>query len=814
MYYVDVILPLPLRGCFTYEITEAEAHFIQPGMRVAVSFGKQKIYAGLAHSLHQATPETYQAKPIDHILDEKPIVTEVQLKHWDWVAEYYLCPIGDVMRAALPNVFLLQSETRLKHHEDFNGETSTLTNDEYLIVEAIERVGKLSINEVSVLLNKKTILPIVQKLVSDAIIETVTSFEDKVKPKTARYVKLAPAYSGDGLHIALNEVTRAPKQKDILMRYFELSTKGQVAVLELVKSTNSSASVIKAMIDKGLFIEELLVVDRWRSRGVQEANQKVLSPHQEEAFKSVQTAFQSSDICLLHGITSSGKTELYAKQMQEVMSHGHQVLFLVPEIALSTQLVDRLEHYFPDQIVLYHSRFNDQERAELWYKIMNNDPKARLIVGARSAVFLPFKDLKLIVIDEEHEHSYKQFEPSPRYHARDTALVLSQFSNAKTLLGSATPSIETYYNATVMEKFPLVVMKERHNQVLPPTIALVDLKDQYKRKKMNGHFSDIMVERMRSALEKNQQIILFQNRRGYAPVVTCVTCGHSPHCSQCDVSLTYHQHSQQLRCHYCGYHDAVPAHCVACGCPTLQYKGLGTQQIESEVQALFPNIKVARMDLDTTRGKHAFSRIISDFDDQKIQVLVGTQMVTKGLDFRNVALVGVLNADNLLNYPDFRAHERCYQMLQQVAGRAGRTDEQGDVLIQTFLPDHPILRQVVNADYQGMFEQQLQQRKTYVYPPFGRIIRISLKHKNIDRVNEAADWLFKAYKQSFGTSVIGPEFPPVARIRNQYHKNILIKLIQPKKIKLAKKIIIKTQNSFESIGQFKAVKLITNVDCY
>ena len=814
MNYIDVILPLPLGGCFTYEVTQTEADFIQPGMRVAVSFGKRKIYAALVHSLHQVTPEKYEAKPIDHILDEHPIVTQTQLNHWDWISEYYLCPVGDVMRAALPSVFLLQSETKLKHHNEFDGNTSQLNNDEYLIVEAIERVGEISISEVSDLLNKKTVLPVINKLVSQSVLEIVASFTEKIKPKTVRFVKLTSTYSGEGLHLALDQLSKAPKQKAILMRYFDLSTKGRVSAADLVKWSNSSPSALKSLVDKGIFEEEMLVVDRLGSNNSLQARRTVLSPHQEAAYQSVQEAFRTNDVCLLHGITSSGKTELYAKQMSETISQGEQVLFLVPEIALSTQLVERLELQFPNQIVLYHSRFNEQERAELWGKIMNNDPSARLIIGARSAIFLPFKNLKLIVIDEEHEHSYKQFDPSPRYHARDAALVLSRLSNAKTILGSATPSVETYYNATVANKFPVVHLNERHNQVLPPKISLVDLKDQHKRKKMTGHFSDVLLKGMRSALAHQQQIILFKNRRGYAPLVTCITCGHTPHCSHCDVSLTYHQHSNQLRCHYCGFSDKVTAHCVACGSPTLEYRGLGTQQIESEVQALFPEIKVARMDLDTTRGKHAFSKIISDFDQQKIQVLVGTQMVTKGLDFRNVALVGVLNADNLLNYPDFRAHERCFQMLQQVAGRAGRTDEQGQVLIQTYLPEHPILQQVVDSNFQQMFDQQLQQRKTYVYPPYGRVVRVSLKHKNINLVNEAADWLFKAFSQSFGEFVIGPEFPPVARIRNQYQKNILIKLIHPNKTKTAKKIIKKTQSSFESIGQFKSVRLIINIDCY
>ncbi|MBT8325414.1 MAG: primosomal protein N', partial [Winogradskyella sp.] len=540
---------------------------------------------------------------------------------------------------------------------------------------------------------------------------------------------------------------------------------------------------------------------------------KNLSTDQENALTKINQEFQEKSVVLLHGVTSSGKTEIYVKLIKEQLEKGNQVLYLLPEIALTTQLVQRLQAYFGNQLAVFHSRYSNNERVEVYNNILNNRDTAQVVIGARSALLLPFRSLGLVIVDEEHEPSYKQFDPAPRYHARDAAIVLAKLFKAKTVLGSATPSLESYFNAT-QDKYGLVELNQRYNDVLMPEIELVDLADKYKRKRMTGHFSDRLKEEMQEALSEGFQIILFQNRRGFSPIVECTTCGHSPQCPNCDVSLTYHQFRNQLRCHYCGYNAAMLMNCEACGSQTLDTKGFGTEQIEEEVKVLFPQHKVARMDYDTTRGKYSFDKLIGAFENREIDILVGTQMLTKGLDFRHVKLVGIMNADNLLNFPDFRAHERSYQLLAQVSGRAGRTDLRGKVLIQTYNPNHRILQQVSTNDYASMFKEQLNDRYNFKYPPIYRLIKITFKHKDYNRVNLAADWFATTLKQSFGTNVLGPEFPPIARIRNQYHKNILVKISPKQSLYKTKEAISKIHNSFNSVKDFRAVRVILNVDNY
>ncbi len=516
---------------------------------------------------------------------------------------------------------------------------------------------------------------------------------------------------------------------------------------------------------------------------------------------------------LLHGVTSSGKTEVYSKLIEDVLSQGKQVLYLLPEIALTTQLVNRLQIYFGEKVSVFHSKYSLHERVEVWNNVLENSTKAQIVLGARSSIFLPFSDLGLIIVDEEHEQSFKQFDPAPRYHARDTAIVLANLHKAKTLLGSATPSLESYYNAK-QNKYGFVEITRRYNNVLMPEVELVNIKEKQRKKRMKGHFSDRMQEEMTEALQEGHQIILFQNRRGFSPIVECTTCGHSPQCPNCDVSLTYHQKINQLRCHYCGYHMSMLLNCRACGSPDLDSKGFGTEQIEKEVKELFPDAKVGRMDLDTTRGKYGYEKIITAFEQHEIDVLVGTQMVTKGLDFRNVRLVGIMNADNMLNFPDFRAHERSFQLMLQVSGRAGRTDKRGKVLIQTYNPHHKILQQVSTNNYVEMFNEQMNERYNYKYPPIYRLIKITLKHKDYNRVNTASDWLAKSLRQVFSEHVLGPEFPPIARIRNQYQKNILIKIPQKQPLGKTKEAINKIKNSFMNVKDFRSVRVIINVDNY
>ncbi|MBL86320.1 MAG: primosomal protein N' [Winogradskyella sp.] len=815
-YFLDVILPIPLQKAFTYHITEAEAQFIKQGMRVAVPFGKSKIYTALAYKIHNNGPTAYEAKTIHQILDEAPVVTELQLKHWEWIAKYYMCSLGEVMRAAMPNAFIIESETILVKNENTDISEADLTDDEFLIYEALQYQSSLKIEDVVSILDKKRILPVVNRLVEKGVLQLQEELYEKYKPKLVRYVKLHETHKPEEkLQELLEILSRAPKQREVILTLFTLEASEQkpIKVSELSERSGASSAVIKALIDKSILEEYYIQTDRVQFEGEGYEQTKQLSDAQTEALEIIKVAFETKPVTLLHGVTSSGKTEIYVKLIEEQLNMGKQVLYLLPEIALTTQLVQRLQDYFGEKVAVFHSRYSSNERVEVWQNLKNNLEKAQLVIGARSALLLPFSDLGLIIVDEEHEQSYKQFDPAPRYHARDAAVVLANIHKAKTLLGSATPSLESYFNAK-QNKYGFVELKTRFNNVLMPDIELVDLADKYKRKRMKGHFSDRLIEEMTETLDEGFQIILFQNRRGFSPIIECTTCGNSPQCPNCDVSLTYHQYRDQLRCHYCGYHTVTPKTCQACGNATLDTKGFGTEQIEEEVKVLFPDKKVARMDLDTTRGKHGFEKIITKFEQREIDILVGTQMLTKGLDFRHVKLVGIMNADNLLNFPDFRAHERSYQLMTQVAGRAGRTDIRGKVLIQTYNPHHNILQQVSTNAYKEMFAEQMNDRYNFKYPPIYRLIKITLRHKDYNRVNLAADWYAKSLRQVFKANVLGPEFPPISRIRNLFNKNILIKIPQNQSLSKTKEAIMKIDNSFNAVKDFRSVRVVLNVDNY
>lgn len=816
-YFIDVVLPIPLERLFTYSITKAEAEFLNAGVRVAVPFGKSKIYTALVYHIHQNAPEVYDAKPIHQILDETPIANPWQLKLWSWIADYYMCTLGDVLRAALPSAFLLESETIVSKTDKVINDLE-LKDDEFLVYEALQHQSTLKVNEISLILDKKHTLPVLKRLLDKGVIKVNEELYEKYKPKLVRYVRLNEVYQvKEAMQELLTTLGRAPKQHQLVMTYFMLhtSTKKPIKVSELKQKSGASSTQIKTLIDKQIFEEYYQQSNRIIYDGDQKTNLKKLNQYQNKALDEITESFKNHNVTLLHGVTSSGKTEIYVKLIEQVLSKGQQVLYLVPEIGLTTQLVQRLQLYFGEQVSVYHSKYSLNERVEVWHTILKHDGlKGQIVLGARSSMLLPFSKLGLVIVDEEHEQSYKQFDPAPRYHARDTAIVLANLFKAKTLLGSATPSVESYFNATIDKKYGFVELNKRYNEVLMPEIELVDIKDKHKRKRMKGHFSDTLVTEITEALNNKHQVILFQNRRGYSPIVECSTCGHSPQCSNCDVSLTYHQYSKQLRCHYCGYHMAMLKNCLSCGSVELDSKGFGTEQIEQEVKILFPEIKVARMDLDTTRGKYAYETIITAFENQEVQILVGTQMLTKGLDFRNVKLVGVMNADNMLNFPDFRAHERSFQLMQQVSGRAGRTEERGKVIIQTFNPYHNILKQVSNNDYLSMFKEQIDERYNYKYPPIHKLIKITLKHRDYNRVNDGAEWLSKSLRQLFTKHVLGPEFPPVARIRNQYHKNILIKIPQGQSLSKTKEAILKIKNSFLSVKDFRPIRVIINVDNY
>lgn len=816
MHFVEVILPLSLEKTFTYSISEAEFQYIQKGMRIAVPFGKSKVYTALVVEVHQNKPTLYEAKEIQEILDEKPVVNEFQINHWFWIASYYMCAIGDVYRTAMPSAFLLESETLITQKQEVFIDESQLTDDEFMIYEALQKQSSLKIQDIVAILNKKNVFPVIQKLIAKNVLVLQEEMQENYKPKLVRYIRLNEYYnSNEGLSELLEQLKNAKKQREAVLGYFQLSAveKKPISVKKLTEATDSGSAVVKTLVEKGVFEEYHIQEDRINFSGKITESGMVLSEIQQKAFTEINAEFSRKDVCLLHGVTSSGKTEIYIQLIEQYIKWQKQVLYLLPEIALTTQLTERLQAYFGNKVAVFHSKYNNNERVEVWNNVLNNSDKAQIVIGARSALFLPFSNLGLIIVDEEHEQTFKQQDPAPRYHARDAAIVLAHSHQAKVLLGSATPSLETFFNSE-SGKYGLVTITERYGNVMMPTTNLVDLKDKYFRKRMTGHFSDTLIESITEALTLGEQVILFQNRRGYSPVIECITCGHVPHCPQCDVSLTYHKHKNQLRCHYCGYSMANPANCHQCNSVELTTKGFGTEQIQMELIELFPNAKIGRMDQDTTRGKFGFEKIIDSFKNREVDILVGTQMLAKGLDFDNVSLVGIMNADNMLYHPDFRAFERSYQMMTQVSGRAGRSEKQGKVIIQTYNPEHNIIRQVTNNDYEGMYLEQLHERKIYKYPPYYRLVKLTLKHRDFGKLKEGAMWLSEVLRQNMNVPVLGPEEPPISRIRNEYIRTMMVKIPKEHSVLGTKKTIQKILNSFEAVAQYRSIKVIVNVDFY
>ena len=828
-FFIEVILPLSLPKTFTYRVSENEFAFIKKGMRVAVPFGKSKIYTALVIDLHREEPTLYEAKEIDQILDERPIVNELQINHWFWISSYYMCNIGDVYRGALPSALLLESETIISQNNETFVNESSLSDDEFLIYEALQSQSSLKIQNIIDIVNKKTVLPVIQKLINKNIISLQEEIQEEYKPKLVKYIRLHEQYQKEENLIALLDSIKSEKRKNLLLQYFQLQARERqpISVKQLTETAQTSAAIVKALIDKQIFEEYFIKEDRVNFEKNKVENEFSLSVAQQTAFDEIVKSFGEKDVTLLHGVTSSGKTEIYTKLIENYIALGKQVLYLLPEIALTTQLVSRLTKHFGNKVAVFHSKYSNNERVEVWRQVLNSSDKAQVVIGARSSLFLPFNNLGLIIVDEEHEQTFKQQDPAPRYHARDAAIVLANFHNAtranpeasvelggaKVLLGSATPSIETYYNAN-SEKFGLVILKERFGKVPMPEIELVDLKDSYFRKKMKGHFSSTLIDEITEAFANNEQVILFQNRRGFSPVLECMTCGHVPQCPQCDVSLTYHKYKNQLRCHYCGYTMAKPSNCHVCSSVDLETKGFGTEQIELELAELFPQKNIKRMDQDTTRGKYSFEKIIDSFKNREIDVLVGTQMLAKGLDFDNVSLVGIMNADNMLYHPDFRAFERSFQMMTQVAGRSGRAEKRGKVIIQTYNPLHNIIQQVTNNDYEGMYKEQLYERKIYYYPPFYRLIKLTLKHRDFEKLKEGSFWLYQVLQQNLTTPVLGPEEPAIGRIRNEYIRTILIKIPGETSLQGTKKTIQKILNSFDLVSQYRTIKVTVNVDFY
>jgi len=824
-YCVDIILPVALPQMYTYSVPDELSEYIQVGQRVIVQFGKQKVYSALVYKIHNDTPTEYRVKDILAIFDDKPIVNEKQFKLWEWIAGYYMCTMGEVMNAALPIGLKISSETKIIINPDFTGDYSGLTEKEYLIAETLANRPLLTLTEVSQLLEVKTVYPIIKTLIDKKVVLIQEELVEQFKPKQETYVALTEsADKEENLEDLFKQLERAPKQLELLMSFVSMSKRygkkrmevKKVELLESVEKKSSGTAAFGELVKKQIFAPYKKEVSRLGFLENKIVPPAKLSEDQQTALNEIKDCYKEKDVALLHGVTSSGKTEIYVHMISEALKEGKQVLYLLPEIALTTQIIERLRMFFGSKVNVYHSRFGRNERVEVWNKILegnedNDKGKLSIVLGPRSAMFLPYDNLGLIIVDEEHDGSFKQQTPAPRYQARDTAIYLAKIHQAKVVLGSATPSIESYYNAEV-GKYGLVNLFSRHGNIKMPTIEVVDSKYEMKTGRMKSHFSKFLLENIQKAIEQGEQVILFQNRRGFSTVLECQTCGWIPQCKHCDVSLTYHKQIDKVKCHYCGYAVQPPKECKACGDTTIKAKGFGTEKVEEELAEIFPKVKIARMDYDTTRSKFAYHNIITDFEQGKIDILVGTQMVSKGLDFDNVSFVGILNADNMINFPDFRAFEKSFSMMMQVSGRAGRKAKQGKVIIQTFNPEHKVIENVVNYDYQKMYKEEIEQRKKFKYPPFYRLIQITVKHVDKDILNKASSAIAYQLKNQFGNRILGPEYPLVIRVKNQYQKNILIKLEKTISIAKSKQTINKIITQYKANTAQRPATISIDVD--
>ena len=817
MKYVDVILPLPLANTFTYSVPEEWSEQVRMGMRVVVPFGKKKMYTAVIYLVHSITPTIYEAKDILCLLDNEPILRRPQMKFWEWISSYYQAFLGDVYQAAVPAGLKLESETQVRINPDYESE-SLLSEKEGKVLDALSDGKAISVSELNKITEMRDTMPTLKQLLEKGAVEISEELTEKFRAKTDSFVRLTDETAKeDNLRKLFDDLSRAKKQLDVLMMYIDLSKcltpakQREVSKKELLERTGVSVAVLNGLVERGAMEIYVKEIGRLDMSEIQTSEQYTLNDYQQEAYQKIEKQFLEKQVVLLHGVTSSGKTELYIQLINKILSEGKQVLYLVPEIALTTQLTSRLKRVFGRRLGVYHSKFSDAERVEIWNNVLN-DKTYDVIIGVRSSIFLPFRQLGLIIVDEEHESSYKQYDPAPRYHARNAAIMLASMHGAKTLLGTATPAVETYYNA-LTGKFGLVELNQRHEEMAMPEILVVDSKEAYRKKEMESHFTPLLLEKIAKALQNSEQVILFQNRRGYAPYIECKACAYVPHCKNCDVSLTVHKVFNTLTCHYCGYTEPIPNICPACGTPgTLSTKGFGTEKIEDEIKLIFPDARVSRMDLDTTRSKKSYEKIITDFEQQKVDILIGTQMVSKGLDFERVSLVGILNADNMLNFPDFRAHERAYQLMAQVSGRAGRKNKRGTVVLQTSSPEHPIIGQVIRNDYKTMYNTQSDERKLFKYPPYFRMIQIVLRHRDPNVLNKAANRMAADLRAVFGARVLGPNVPTVSRIQNLYIKHILLKFEVEASPERAKELLRQITNQIIAEPQFKALWVNLDVD--
>lgn len=816
--YVDVIVPLPIAGVYTYEVPEEwEQRVQEAGCRVVVPFGSKKFYTAIVVKIHHTAPETYDTKEITEILDERPVMLPMQYNLWQWIADYYLCTLGDVYKAAMPSGMKVESETVVVINPDFEATTS-LAPREVQVLDALQRQDGQRVTLLERATGVKHILPIIKSLLEKEAICVKEELKRNYKPRTESYVRFTEAMHNErNIHFQFDLLARAPKQLALLMKYMELAgwvsshaPLKEVTRKALLAAAGASSAILNGLVERKIFEVYTHEVGRLEHADGDIVPLHPLSEAQQRAYGDILRCFTSKPVCLLHGVTSSGKTEIYIHLIQQTLKEGRQVLYLLPEIALTTQITQRLRRVFGTRLGIYHSKFPDAERVEIWQKQLS-EQDYDVILGVRSSVFLPFRRLGLVIVDEEHENTYKQQEPAPRYHARSAAIMLASMFGAKTLLGTATPSIETYYNA-VNGKYGLVTLTERYQHIRLPHIELVDIKELARKKMMTAQFSPFLLAKIREALQQQEQVILFQNRRGFAPMIECHTCGWVPKCKNCDVSLTYHKGLNQLTCHYCGYTIPVPKVCPSCGGTDLRNRGFGTEKIEDGIRVLFPEARVARMDLDTTRTRTAYEKIISAFQEGRTDILIGTQMVSKGLDFDRVSVVGILNADSMLNYPDFRSYERAYQLMAQVAGRAGRKNRQGLVVLQTKSPELPLIHEVMTYDYARMYREQVEERQLFKYPPFYRLIYVYLKHRKEEVLDQAADCMAAYLRTGMGTRILGPDKPPVARIQTLYIKKIVIKVEHTASMKKVRDYLIEVQRSLTADERFRSLIVYYDVD--
>ncbi|TLX77681.1 primosomal protein N' [Labilibacter sediminis] len=815
--FADIILPVPLPRLFTYQVPEEWKSQVDIGMRVVVPFGKKKFYSGIVYSLHDNEPLEYETKPIISVLDHQPVVNEIQLNFWNWLAQYYMCTLGEVYKAALPSGLKLESETKVHYNVDWHPE-EVLSKKENLVLDFLSEKKISTIQEVNSNTELKNSLPVIKMLLDKGALFISERLKDGYKPKTKKLVQLSEEYRHEQkLQNAFTELSRARKQLELLMTFFTLiggaSAKNFLKAIgknELKEKCGASASVLNELIKKGIFIEVEEAVSRLQTGETSKSALHTLNEVQERAKHEIENHYKEKDAVLLHGVTSSGKTEIYIHLIKEQIDKGKRVLYLLPEIALTTQITSRLKNVFGNEIGIYHSKYSDAERVEVWNDILNKE-NYKVVIGVRSSVFLPFDNLGLIIIDEEHENTYKQFDPAPRYHARDAAMVLAHMHGAKVLLGTATPSIETYRNCE-LGKYGLVELLERYEGIKMPNIITVNVREEQRKKKMHSHFSPTLVEHVNKAMTNGEQAILFQNRRGFSPYLECAQCSWVPKCDYCDVSMTYHKHNGQLICHYCGHSYYLPKTCKACESPSLQTKGFGTEKIEEDIKLMFPDVKVARMDLDTSRTRKSHEAIIGNFERGEVDILIGTQMISKGLDFDNVSVVGILNADSMLNYPDFRAFERSFQLMAQVSGRAGRKYKQGTVILQTSNPNNPVILDVINNNFLAHYRGQMEEREAFKYPPFYRLIHLTVKHKNQNTVNQASDYFGQYLRGTFNERVVGPQAPPISKIQNWHIRKIMLKLEAGVSLIKVKDLLRDAINTLVSHPGFKSVVVQADVD--